>query len=648
MKFKSIALLTLISILSSCTKKTDLEFALEMAASNRTELEKVLSHYSKNPADSLKLRAAEFLISNMVFHYTKENKSLKNYYNDIIKLNNDTLNALNSRSKIDSLGKKYKIDNKNLKIKFDIASVKASYLIKNIDHAIKNWYSNPWTQHLSFADFCEYVLPYRFENENLENWREKLATKYMNKIKWMSIVEDAKNSTFWAASYINDSLKKRGYHFYDYKKAASIQLPPLVLEDLKLGTCEDYAQSTLYIMRACGIPICIDFVPQWPKRSKGHVWNVLFDESGKEIPYMGGETALGTLNRPGDVMGKVYRRTFSYQYQSLFHIKEDKEIPALFNTPYIKDVSANYFSTIDVEVKLFDKYDHKFAYLAVFDNQGWIPIQWGEIKRGNKVVFRAMGKNCMYLPVIFKNGKCEPAGYPFTITNKAKIVSINTEQHNKQQMILHRKYPINRSIFIPSTRNLNGVIEASNKEDFKDSLVACTLKPNHKFDWDSLISKTTKKYRYWRLGATKKLCNIAELQFIYDYKNIIDTTKIIHKFQVSSANKPTYLFDNNKLTYIEIKENSFGWIGIDFGKPVAVNYFRFLPRNDDNTIVAGDSYELMMWSEAGWKSLIKCIAKSNRLMLKNVPTGGLYLLRNHTKGKEERIFTYENGQQVWW
>lgn len=34
--------------------------------------------------------------------------------------------------------------------------------------------------------------------------------------------------------------------------------------------------------------------------------------------------------------------------------------------------------------------------------------------------------------------------------------------------------------------------------------------------------------------------------------------------------------------------------------------------------------------------------------LDNVPTNALLLLRNHTKGKEERIFTYENGEQVWW
>ena len=32
----------------------------------------------------------------------------------------------------------------------------------------------------------------------------------------------------------------------------------------------------------------------------------------------------------------------------------------------------------------------------------------------------------------------------------------------------------------------------------------------------------------------------------------------------------------------------------------------------------------------------------------NVPDNALLLLHNTTKGKEERIFTYENKKQVWW
>ena len=32
----------------------------------------------------------------------------------------------------------------------------------------------------------------------------------------------------------------------------------------------------------------------------------------------------------------------------------------------------------------------------------------------------------------------------------------------------------------------------------------------------------------------------------------------------------------------------------------------------------------------------------------NAPSNALFLLKNQTKGKEERIFTYEEEKQVWW
>ena len=45
-----------------------LEIALQQAGENRVELEKVLSRYQIDPADSLKYRAACFLIENMPYY----------------------------------------------------------------------------------------------------------------------------------------------------------------------------------------------------------------------------------------------------------------------------------------------------------------------------------------------------------------------------------------------------------------------------------------------------------------------------------------------------------------------------------------------------------------------------------------------------
>lgn len=74
-----------------------------------------------------------------------------------------------------------------------------------------------------------------------------------------------------------------------------------------------------------------------------------------------------------------------------------------------------------------------------------------------------------------------------------------------------------------------------------------------------------------------------------------------------------------------------------------------LPCHDDNFIREGEQYELYYWDGRRFASIARM--EDNRegvLYVDNVPTNALLLLRNHTKGKEERIFTYENGEQVWW
>jgi hypothetical protein len=51
--------------LCSCRKTDRLEQALTLTGENRAELEKTLAHYSADPADSLKYRAACFLIERL-------------------------------------------------------------------------------------------------------------------------------------------------------------------------------------------------------------------------------------------------------------------------------------------------------------------------------------------------------------------------------------------------------------------------------------------------------------------------------------------------------------------------------------------------------------------------------------------------------
>lgn len=110
----------------------------------------------------------------------------------------------------------------------------------------------------------------------------------------------------------------------------------------------------------------------------------------------------------------------------------------------------------------------------------------------------------------------------------------------------------------------------------------------------------------------------------------------------------TKSFDNEKLTYCSAPKQPF-WIGLDLGEKNKkhLSYIEFCPWNDMNMIEKGDDYELFYYNY-GWHSLGRRIADADSLLYHNVPENALFWLRNHTKGKEERIFTYENGRQIWW
>ena len=68
---------------------------------------------------------------------------------------------------------------------------------------------------------------------------------------------------------------------------------------------------------------------------------------------------------------------------------------------------------------------------------------------------------------------------------------------------------------------------------------------------------------------------------------------------------------------------------------------------DSNEICVDNEYELFYWNMK-WISLGRKFAVDNKLHYDDVPKGALLWLKNHTQGKEERIFTYKDRKQVWW
>ena len=99
-----------------------------------------------------------------------------------------------------------------------------------------------------------------------------------------------------------------------------------------------------------------------------------------------------------------------------------------------------------------------------------------------------------------------------------------------------------------------------------------------------------------------------------------------------------------------IKEVSpITYIGVELKEARTITKIVFNPASDDNAVIAGNPYQLYYWNN-GWQlfNTEEKIAKSNYITFNNVPEGSLYVLKNAKGGKEERIFQFKNGRQLFW
>ena len=141
--------------------------------------------------------------------------------------------------------------------------------------------------------------------------------------------------------------------------------------------------------------------------------------------------------------------------------------------------------------------------------------------------------------------------------------------------------------------------------------------------------------------------DIAELSFHSKEEGQLFGKTIASK-NISDASIVQRAFDKNVLSYFNTKfRDSIQWIGLDFGVKKRISKISFCPRTDKNNVWKGLNYELFYWDNK-WKSLGVKKAETYSLTYDSPISNALYLFRCLDEGKEERIFTYENGKQVWW
>lgn len=611
--------LSFLILFSACSHDSMKLFqALKQSGPNRPELEKVLSHYAD---DTLKLKAARFLIENMPGHYTWDSSQLTDYRAKMDSIY-PTMSSVIRRVVYSIPWHNDFVMDSCHRVE-DIRVIKGDYLIRHIDNAVAMWQESPWLKDLSFEDFCEYLLPYRLGDEPLA---EADTTSW-----WWKVVRGSMDDYQFMPSLLDDVKSFQRMHIANSDDPYFLNMAmPLLEEGTYTMDCLDLCYYDVLGFRQSGIPSTIDLIPDWPTRNGRHYWRTIIDGACLADNFN------GTMN---PVTAKVYRMTYSHN--PIPTPDGHDSIPELFRDPFLRDVTEKYVKTSDLEVRLprdFRGKAPKYLYLAVFNDLEWKPIAWSRVK-GGKAHFERMGRNLVYLPVCYRGGEMQCAGEPLFVDRMGRVKPLVADRERTVTMTLTRKYPLTYPK-IQWGRTVEGsVLEAANDVSFvrPDTLVT-VASMGTALNWVSLPTGTGKAYRYWRVSKQGRPVTLAELKCILPDGQQAEGTPL------SSGRGGFNLkaFDGDPLTY----NNYMDWVGIDLGQARTLQEVRLLPRTDDNGIAVGHLYKLFYFGHNGWVEAGTQRATGQALTFADVPGGALYWLQDVTRGREERIFTYEGGRVV--
>lgn len=628
--------------LTGCMRQTRLEAMLEATGENRKELEKVLEHYRD---DERKYRTACFLMENMGSRHSVAGKGVDEFHAFI-----DSVYQIQQQEyDIPAIYEEYRRTARHqgagLHREWDLKHLTAEHLIRSIDGAFEVW-DKPWNSHLTLEEFCEWILPYRLHNELLEDWRPLYRKAFED------VLTDSIRTAREACEAVNNRLINLPIHIA-LSSVRPSAIRPSSLIHIKFGLCEDYADLAVYAMRALGIPVGIEVVPHWGSANNNHTFNVVYDNDGHYYDFSGGENNPGEhLYRFTKDIPKVYRERYGANPESLAMIKGDEEVPPFFRNPFMEDVTANYdfIGARDVALAREKDMKNRFAYLCVFDPKGWIPVAWGRVER-DSVRFRQVGPNIVYHAAYYEDEELRLSGSPFFLDTLG-VIKPFVPSATLQDMKLERKNPESPNLSAIPGIVVGGRFQGADNPLFRNAEDLYVIEEEPPFKYVSVPLSPSRPYQYLRF-LTSQECNghMAEIEFYKEGSDLPLEGKVIGEYEPSihyPSNVAEKMFDGDALTFFHTG-NMPVWGGLQLEQAEKVDSLRFIIRNDDNGIRRDNLYELFYMKDGHWVSLGRQTAeRDDELMYGQVPSGALYWLRNLTRGKEERIFGYEDGKQVWY
>ncbi|MCC8088612.1 MAG: transglutaminase-like domain-containing protein [Rikenellaceae bacterium] len=599
-----------------------------------SDIETILTDY---PIFSQKRKAAKFLLKNMDFHVTSEGRDVEKY-RDMSYDNNLSEEILDSLLK--NLFHRM-IPHKNV--------ISKDFLKREIELSFELWEKCLWKDDISFDLFIKYILPYSICSEPVFSWRKELNDYYTPLIAGITDPKEAFDKVY---VNIRENFKLKDIDS-DFQRDLG------VLHFTRNGTCNDRSLYMVAVMRSLCIPSAFDFTPYWANYSTvGHSW-VSYVGNGNEI-YVFSTIDDSISQKNGYIDGSLFDKKLQFDdASSIFKVDSLKKTAKVFRKSFAnpnKNIGSIYVADVsnlygyNNNITLNTQLSKQEVYLCTFQSgNDWIKVDEGKVKN-KKVEFQNLANDITCLPVYKEGLNYLPLCNPITIYPDGTQIVRNPDLGNTEEVILRRKYAL-FTFWAPNrwSNYIGLTIEGSDYPDFRS--VDTLFKLNEMPLGVTTVSITSDKaYRYVRYRPPEKThMALTDLTFYGVNKdgNKIELTGdiIFDHIEYEEAMKA---FDKDFLTTSNSRFNWY-WIGMDLGEgnEYKISMVRFCPWNDGNFIESGNEYELFYY-DMKWISLGSKIATETYLTYQDVPKNGVLWLRNLTKGREERIFTYENGKQIWW
>ncbi len=671
-------LIYLMILFSACSSYQDqqLEYALKLAKGNRQELDKVLEYYQNEPE---KLIAAHFLIRNMIGKQVIDSNSISkkqpffdaftnyveqygSYKNDIQYIIYDSIKQLSPNTE------SYPLYFQDLQI------LSSDFLIRHIDNCFHLWHQYPWSKDIDANTFQKYILPYTTNNCYWEQAFEFFSKKY-------TLLRDTVRDKPYEeiGVLISNDIDKKFLQEWNIFRGKYKGLLPTTFKNMasaQIGTCLEENIYKIAALRMNGIPAVLNTHPGWGNADSPHFWTEIVGDRliGKlydntQRPYYTERDVLITnmfwMNAYNplvkeDIMPfisiqycrtvpKVYRLNYELMKNSLA-LSTEEEIPDFFKNPTIEDITDKYIVCKDIEVPLWNNHPKKHIYLCSYDTDKWVPVSWSR-SEGKRAFFEKMGVNMLYLPAYYDNGTIFPAGEVFILSSNGELKILSSQDKKTEpSATFYTKTPYRIRTALQAANTVGIRFYICNRKDLSDSLLVHTVDETP-FYVDSFNISDNKKYHYL-ICDFKNVNSIGYPFGIGEIKIYDNNGNLITGEWSGTKGVPNYTLDKvadeDRVSFYQPNQHEKKQqIIFEIKDPRKIRKVEFYPRSDDNRIVTGELYELFYWDKK-WISLGQQYSKDNKLTFHNIPQNALFRIHNHTRGKEHRPFTYEEGKQVWW